>query len=221
MKSLLVSILRRRASALSKALAPHIPPRSSVLDVGCGTGHLVAELSRRGCRVIGADVSRLDVVRVPQFLYDGERLPLADGSIETVVLSSVLAYPPSATDLLEECLRVSSHRVIVIQSLYRTPWGRLRLTLRELLWTRAGLLLSTLAGLVRSDRHVLRARRFFTAESLERDIVAAQGVVERRESVAVLWPIRQQLIIVRKSADAGIYPHAKPRQNDLGYHPSP
>lgn len=41
----------------SAARALHVEPGSRVLDLGCGTGKLGALLARRGCEVVGVDVS--------------------------------------------------------------------------------------------------------------------------------------------------------------------
>jgi SAM-dependent methyltransferase len=63
-----------------------------VLDVGCGTGQLVAQLSERGVAAVGVDVSpeMLEVARakLPNGVFEpapAERLPFADGSFDRVV----------------------------------------------------------------------------------------------------------------------------------------
>ncbi len=42
----------------SVLVAGRVPPRARVLDLCCGTGQLAAELSARGCKVLGLDGSR-------------------------------------------------------------------------------------------------------------------------------------------------------------------
>ncbi len=39
------------------AVAQAVPPKSRVLEIGCGTGELAAMLTRRGCTVLGLDSS--------------------------------------------------------------------------------------------------------------------------------------------------------------------
>jgi ubiquinone/menaquinone biosynthesis C-methylase UbiE len=46
-----------RIGGLYRAIAGHIPPGSEVLEIGCGTGGLTAELAGRGCRVTAVDRS--------------------------------------------------------------------------------------------------------------------------------------------------------------------
>jgi ubiquinone/menaquinone biosynthesis C-methylase UbiE len=68
-----------------------------VLDVGCGTGRLVAELARRGARAVGVEPSpeMLAVARerapsgVRVEAGTAERLPFPDGSFDRVVYSLV------------------------------------------------------------------------------------------------------------------------------------
>jgi ubiquinone/menaquinone biosynthesis C-methylase UbiE len=65
-----------------------LPPGSSVVDVGCGTGCAVAELAERGARPVGVDLSG-EVIAVARRRWpgldlrvgDAYRLPLADASV--------------------------------------------------------------------------------------------------------------------------------------------
>jgi len=91
-----------------------------VLDVGCGTGRLAAELARRGARVWGVEPSpeMLAVARAKVPAGVGlkrgraERLPFRDGWFERVVFSLVLHLVDRSAALAE------AHRVLV-------PGGRL------------------------------------------------------------------------------------------------
>lgn len=42
-------------SASHRLVVDRVPPGSAVLDAGCATGYLAAELRARGCRVVGAE----------------------------------------------------------------------------------------------------------------------------------------------------------------------
>ncbi len=87
----------------------------STLDVGCGDGALLAELSRRGFggRLAGIEISepaaaiaRAGLPGAEIGVFDGERLPYEDGSFELGVLSHVLEHVPEPPRLLAEVARV-------------------------------------------------------------------------------------------------------------------
>jgi SAM-dependent methyltransferase len=88
---------------------------ASTLDVGCGDGALLRELSRRGFggRLGGIEISEpaIEIARrsVPGAeigLFDGRRLPHADGRYELGILSHVLEHVPDPAALLAEVARV-------------------------------------------------------------------------------------------------------------------
>ncbi|MBS1121935.1 MAG: ubiquinone biosynthesis protein UbiE [Deltaproteobacteria bacterium] len=71
-------------------LADLVPPGARVLDLGCGDGHLVELLARRGCFALGVDLSgpelALATSRPGAFLRArAQCLPVADRSLEAVV----------------------------------------------------------------------------------------------------------------------------------------
>lgn len=122
---------RRWAGYLDRTLGPTLAvlaqaPPGRLLDVGCGTGVLLAELSRRepDAPLAGIDVSsemlavaqdRLDG-RVPLLLGDVHRLPLATASLDTVVTASAFHHWREPERALGEIARVLK------------PGGRLVLT---------------------------------------------------------------------------------------------
>ena len=87
----------------------------STLDVGCGDGALLAELSRRGFggRLGGMEISepaaaiaRSGVGAAEIGLFDGATLPLGDRAYELGILSHVLEHVPEPAALLAEVSRV-------------------------------------------------------------------------------------------------------------------
>jgi SAM-dependent methyltransferase len=95
-----------------------VRPRTLV-EIGCGDGALLAELSARsvaaaldGFELSGpaAELARARGVpgarRVES--YDGARVPAADGSYDLAVLSHVLEHVPEPGALLEEAARVAT-----------------------------------------------------------------------------------------------------------------
>ena len=105
-------ILRARLAAAVRLLGDE---RTNVLDVGMGTGRLLAELDRQGWSVAGVDGSSRMVAlaraRLPHreaaFLRaDAESLPFSDASFDAVVATGVLEYVDDLEQALAEVARV-------------------------------------------------------------------------------------------------------------------
>lgn len=110
-------------------LTPHLEPNASVLDIGCGEGYVLDELIARGVTAVhGVDI--VDIRRnkdYPFRLYDGQTLPFPDRSFDLVVLSFVLHHVPNErkTVLLEEALRVSRAKVVIVEDTPTSAFDRL------------------------------------------------------------------------------------------------
>jgi SAM-dependent methyltransferase len=93
----------------------------SVLEVGCGTGSVLAEIVRRGIGTshVGIDVADPKEHTDPNAIgldlrrYDGSRLPFADVSFDLVVASHVIEHVPDPRGFVSELARVSRGTVFV------------------------------------------------------------------------------------------------------------
>jgi SAM-dependent methyltransferase len=110
------------------------PRAGRVVEVGCGDGALLAELSRRGYgeSLTGFDISEaaIDLARtrsIPRVerldTFDGSRLAAADGAFDLGLLSHVLEHVPDPAPLLRETARVAG-TVLVEVPLERNLSGR-------------------------------------------------------------------------------------------------
>jgi SAM-dependent methyltransferase len=109
-----------------------LEPGDTVLELGAGSCWLSHLLNRFGCRTIAVDVSpsalaigrrvferdpRTNWSLDPQFLaYDGHRLPVADGSVDRVVIYDAYHHLPNPARLLREIRRALRPDGIVAMS---------------------------------------------------------------------------------------------------------
>ncbi len=102
------------------AVADWIAPGSSVLDLGCGDGSLLAWLQReKGCRCVGVELddakllacARNGVDVVQQNLEDGLAL-FGDGSFDTVLQLETLQMVVHTEAMLRELGRVGRESVV-------------------------------------------------------------------------------------------------------------
>jgi SAM-dependent methyltransferase len=91
-----------------------LPPAPRVLDVGCGTGFVAEEMTRRGAAVTGIDVSGEMIerarTRVPEATFlqgRAEALPFADASFDVVTCAQTFHWldQPMALAELARVLR--------------------------------------------------------------------------------------------------------------------
>jgi homoserine O-acetyltransferase len=109
-----------RQSAEDDRILELIPPGSSVLDLGCGEGDLLARLKARGAPLLcGVEVSTASIAATLQhgveaIDYDlNVGLPeFDDDRFDYVVLSSTLQEVPNVERLLEEALRVGRRAIV-------------------------------------------------------------------------------------------------------------
>ena len=104
----------------------HVPPGSSVLEIGCGTGDLLAALEPS--RGVGVDISP-EVVEIASGKHPGlsflvgeaEDLPLSE-PFDYVVLSDLIGYLDDVQWSFEQLNRVCHTRTRVIITYYNYLW---------------------------------------------------------------------------------------------------
>jgi 2-polyprenyl-3-methyl-5-hydroxy-6-metoxy-1,4-benzoquinol methylase len=151
-------------SALVDFVAEHAG--RSVLDLGCGLGGYSRALAERGFDVRALDVApdyveRARSIGVDAEVYDGERIPLEDASVETVILLEVVEHLDDPGGLLREARRVARGNVMVTTPNCTQDFGDVPVEFSHML--------------------DVDHRQFFTEESLRRllDDVFGSCVVEQ------------------------------------------
>ena len=156
--------VRARVLALAAEAAPSA---RRALDVGCGTGRLLADLQaeRPGLQAAGVDLAagmcaaaRRAAPRAAVALGDAEALPLAGGRFDLVVSTSTFQWLTRLRPALEECARVLAPGGTLVVALFAER------TLQELTgaWREAA-----------AGRLAERAHRFFGAAEVAAALPAA------------------------------------------------
>ena len=188
LKPVLDAVMERRARLLMEQVGPWLPAAGPLLDLGSGTGHFAAQLERDlGLEVVTADVSDIHVVgRPPVPIADGI-LPFEDDTFSAALLLFVLAYPSNPAAVLTEAARVTRGPIILVQTLHSNRFGYAWLRVREFYWTKLAFHVSKLFGYVsRRAAFTMDTRRFYSAEELRRDVVAANLRVRARRERPIL-----------------------------------
>jgi len=104
----------------------HVPPGSSVLEIGCGTGDLLAALSTS--RGVGIDISpkTLEIARSKHpgltfIVGDAEDIPLSE-PFDYILLSDLVGYLDDVQRTFEQLNRVCRPRTRVILTYFNYLW---------------------------------------------------------------------------------------------------
>ncbi|PYO19847.1 MAG: hypothetical protein DMD88_14015 [Candidatus Rokuibacteriota bacterium] len=128
---LLQAFLRRYAHDEARALLPWVRgPR--LLDLGAGEGWVAEALrTRAAVWACAVDVGPFRLATEPYVVYDGARLPFGDGAFDTTLLSLALHHAETPEAVLDEAVRVTRGRLLVVESVYRDRVERFWLDLLD------------------------------------------------------------------------------------------
>ena len=98
---------------VTKYLAPYLSSDATVLDVGCGPGHLAANVAQRVSSVVGVDLhpERFPDTQLPSNLIlqkgDANNLPFDDNQFDVSYIRFLLEYLPDKQNAVNEIVRVT------------------------------------------------------------------------------------------------------------------
>lgn len=109
-----------RASRIANHLSKFVNSNETVLDCGCGS-MLVSEIlqERYGVHAFGADVIRLNQTNHHFCLCSGESLAFKSASFDVVFLIFTLHHICNPVYALEEGLRVTKKRLVIVEDVYQ------------------------------------------------------------------------------------------------------
>lgn len=130
-------VMRRRAEAKWRWLRLFLENPRHVLDLGAGEGYVGEAVARdTGASVVLADVIDFNQTELPLVRYGGQRLPFAAGAFDTTLLVFVLHHSDDPSEVLAEAKRVTSGRVVVLESVVENRTDLLWLTFADRLANR-------------------------------------------------------------------------------------
>jgi SAM-dependent methyltransferase len=120
-------------------IARVLPPKSRVLDVGCGNGFIAHHLAAMlGGDVIGIDLDVATDAAIDYRQFDGQHFPVADDAVNAAVLCYVLHHAQDVMVVLSELRRVLSAGgwAVVYEDIPDTFWDRFVCWTHDLKWRR-------------------------------------------------------------------------------------
>ena len=108
-------VYNRRVEVLSRILAELVPTNAHLLDVGCGDGLISSLIQQRRSDVV---IEGIDVLLRPRTFinvseFDGQHLPYADKTVDSVLFVDVLHHTDDPAVLLREAVRVAKQCVLI------------------------------------------------------------------------------------------------------------
>jgi SAM-dependent methyltransferase len=189
-----------RAYDMAAEIARVIPRGSEVLDVGCGNGFIAHHLSAMlGTRVIGLDVMDTTQAPIDYRQFDGEHFPLADNSVDAVLLCYVLHHAQDVARLFDEMKRVLrlGGVAIIYEDIPETLWDKVICWTHDLQWRKR-----TGACTFRSEAEWSALFEEFGFEvSIERQLSRARNFMH---------PVRRRFYLLRAEAKQFSVPPARP-----------
>lgn len=126
-----------RAYDMALEIARAIPPRSRVIDVGCGNGFIAHHLSAMlGSEVIGIDLHEISEAPINYRQFDGTHFPIGDQCVDAVLLCYVLHHAQDLGAIIGELQRVlrDGGLAVIYEDIPEFWWDRFVCWTHNLKW---------------------------------------------------------------------------------------
>jgi ubiquinone/menaquinone biosynthesis C-methylase UbiE len=112
----------KRAKQIARRVSPYILGKDKIIDIGTGTGYVARSIIEKKKNIITCVDVRLNPLckTLPVLIYDGKRLPFKDNTFDTALLIAVLHHCRQPLKVLDEAVRVSSKKVIIMEDLFES-----------------------------------------------------------------------------------------------------
>ena len=191
------ALMRYRAWRKFRFIQPYVPRLRrpiAVLDLGSGEGYVGERIqSEMQATVTLADVVDYNRTDLRHVTYDGKELPWRDAEFDVVVLYFVLHHAGDQLQLLQEALRVSSDRVLVVESIFEQEGEGCLLAMLDKLANRI-----RSRGLMNEQEADLKFRTAAEWRTIFRDMHVDVLVDQRRGR----WPHKQAIFVLSAHLNA-------------------
>jgi SAM-dependent methyltransferase len=183
----LALVMQQRASDKWEWIRRYVKNPRQLLDLGAGDGYVAAVVAKdTNAQVMLADVVDYNRTDLPLKLYTGEVLPFDDGVFDTTLLLFVLHHSKNPQSVLREARRVTSGRIVVIESVVESK--------RDRWWLNR---VDRLANWVRSGGKMHEQPLHFDTPQGWRDRFSEAGLVAVAEDRRGRWLHKQHLFILK------------------------
>jgi len=118
-KIIYTPILKNRAERLGKDIIKAINNCSSLLDYGCGNMILTKHIKdNTNINIVGIDMVDNNLSDMPLLIYEGGKLPFEDNTFDSSLAVFVLHHCDNLRKALEELIRVTKKKIIIIEEIY-------------------------------------------------------------------------------------------------------
>ena len=183
-----------RAFDMALEIARVLPANSRLLDVGCGNGYIAHHLSALlGTKAMGIDLASSTEAAIEYRQFDGEHFPVADNSVDAVLLCYVLHHAQKVERVLTELRRVLSvgGLAVVYEDIPAAWWDRFICWTHDLKWRKR-------SGPC-SFRLEHEWRKVFQRAGFE---IVSERALSRGRNLA--HPVRRRLFVLTASLTASI-----------------
>lgn len=132
------SLEHRRAVRIARRLRKHLRPGETVLDLGCGSLRVAAEIEKKvPVRAVGLETMVHRRSAIPLVLFAGGQAPFKDRSFDCVLIGFVLHHcHDGGIEVLREARRLAREKILLLEDRYDNAWERVitRLADKTLNW---------------------------------------------------------------------------------------
>ena len=116
----LKSMYLDRASQIVPRILSYIPNKAEVIDIGSGTGAISSVIvKKKKVKISLVDVDFNEMCDLyPVIIYDGKKLPFEDNKFTIALLLAVLHHSHDAQAVIDEAIRVSKDKIIVMEDIF-------------------------------------------------------------------------------------------------------